>query len=89
MMSFRVRNKLNESVDMANKVIVTVAPTSNFHGKSANAALPEQPEEVAQSVREAYDAGASLAHMHARDPSGAQSTDPVIVAQMNAHVRDA
>lgn len=74
---------------MSHKVIVTIAPTSNFHGKDANPALPEQPQEVAQSVREAYDAGASLAHMHARDPNGVQSTDPVIVAQMNAHVRAA
>ncbi len=74
---------------MTNKVIVTIAPTSNFHGKDANPALPEQPAEVGQSVREAYDAGASIAHMHARDPNGLQSTDPAIVAQMNAHVRAA
>lgn len=73
---------------MADKVIVTIAPTSNFHGKEANPALPEQPAEIAQSVRECYDAGASLAHMHARDPQGVQSTDPKIVTQINAHVRD-
>lgn len=73
---------------MADKVIVTIAPTSNFHGKDANPALPEQPAEIAQSVRECYDAGACLAHMHARDPQGVQSTDPKIVAQINAHVRD-
>ena len=72
---------------MADKVIVTIAPTSNFHGKDANPALPEQPAEIAQSVRECYDAGACLAHMHARDPQGVQSTDPKIVAQINAHVR--
>lgn len=72
---------------MTDKVIVTIAPTSNFHGKDANPALPEQPAEVGQSVREAYDAGACLAHMHARDPKGVQTTDPEIVAQMNAHVR--
>lgn len=74
---------------MSRKVIVTVAPTSNFHGKEANPALPEQPEEIAQSVREAYDAGASLAHMHARDRNGVQTTDPDVVAQINARVRQA
>ena len=26
------------------KIIVTVAPTSNFHGKEANPALPEKKE---------------------------------------------
>lgn len=74
---------------MAEKVIVTIAPTSNFHGKAANPALPEQPDEIARSVRECYDAGACLAHMHARDAQGVQSTDPAIVAQINAHVRAA
>ncbi|MBL6430231.1 3-keto-5-aminohexanoate cleavage protein [Maritimibacter sp. DP07] len=74
---------------MSDKVIVTVAPTSNFHGKDANPALPEQPAEIAQSVREAYDAGACLAHMHARDANGVQSTDPAIVTQINAQVRAA
>lgn len=74
---------------MTDKVIVTIAPTSNFHGKDANPALPEQPSEIAQSVRECYDAGASLAHMHARDQWGIQSTDPKIVTRINAHVRAA
>ncbi len=74
---------------MADKIIVTIAPTSNFHGKSANPALPEQPAEIAQSVRECYDAGACLAHMHARDAQGIQSTDPAIFTQINAHVRAA
>ena len=69
------------------KVIVTVAPTSNFHGKEANPALPEQPEEIARSVREAHDAGACLAHMHARDAQGVQTNDAVVYAQINAHVR--
>lgn len=32
---------------MSRKVILTVAPTSNFHGKEANPALPIQPDEVA------------------------------------------
>lgn len=47
------------------------------------------PAEIAQSVRECYDAGACLAHMHARDAQGIQSTDPAIVTQINAHVRAA
>ena len=34
------------------KLIVTVAPTSNFHGKEANPALPFSPEEAAKAVLE-------------------------------------
>jgi 3-keto-5-aminohexanoate cleavage enzyme len=74
---------------MARKVIVTVAPTSNFHGKDANPALPEQPREIAASVRECFDAGACLAHMHARDRGGMQTNDAAVYAQINAHVRAA
>jgi 3-keto-5-aminohexanoate cleavage enzyme len=72
---------------MRSKVIVTVAPTSNFHGKEANPALPEQPEEIARSVREAHDAGASLAHMHARDRDGVQTNSAAVYRDINAAVR--
>lgn len=71
----------------SNKVIVTVAPTSNFHGKEANPALPEQPEEIARSVREAYDAGACLSHMHARDRDGVQTNSAAVYREINAAVR--
>lgn len=71
----------------AKKVIVTVAPTSNFHGKEANAALPEQPEEIAASVRECYDAGAALAHLHARDENGVQTNRTDVFRRINEAVR--
>lgn len=69
------------------KVIVTVAPTSNFHGKDANPALPEQPEEIGACVRECADAGASLAHLHARNPDGTQSNSAEVFRAINAAVR--
>jgi 3-keto-5-aminohexanoate cleavage enzyme len=71
----------------ANKVIITVAPTSNFQGKEANPALPIHPDEVAVSVRECWDAGASLTHMHARDASGIPTNDASVFRQINAAVR--
>ena len=69
------------------KVIVTIAPTSNFHGKAANPALPEQPDEIAQSVHECFNAGASLAHMHARDAQGIQTNSAAVFRQINRAVR--
>jgi 3-keto-5-aminohexanoate cleavage enzyme len=72
---------------MKNKVIVTVAPTSNFHGKDANPALPEQPDEIGRSVKECYDAGAALAHMHARDRDGVQTNSAAVFREINAEVR--
>ncbi len=55
------------------KIPVTVAPTSNFHGKEPNPALPEQPKEMAEEVYRCYHAGASVAHIHARDKNGVQT----------------
>ena len=52
------------------KTIVTVAPTSNFHGKEANPALPFSPREVADAVYEAWNEGASIVHIHGRDDKG-------------------
>ena len=69
------------------KVIVTVAPTSNFQGKEANPALPIQPDEVAEAVFDAYNAGASLAHLHARDSNGIQTNDPEVFKDINARIR--
>jgi 3-keto-5-aminohexanoate cleavage enzyme len=50
-------------------VIITCAITGGVHGKAANQALPETPEEQADSAYEAYKAGASMVHIHARDPN--------------------
>jgi 3-keto-5-aminohexanoate cleavage enzyme len=73
---------------MSRKVILTVAPTSNFHGKEANPALPIQPDEVAQSVYECWNAGASIVHLHARDKNGVQTNDAGVFKEMNRLVRE-
>jgi len=50
-------------------VIITCAITGGVHGKAANPNLPETPEEQADSTYEAYKAGASMVHIHARNPN--------------------
>ncbi|MEM3017749.1 MAG: 3-keto-5-aminohexanoate cleavage protein, partial [Candidatus Bathyarchaeia archaeon] len=49
-------------------LIITCAITGGWQGKEANPNLPETPEEQAKSTFEAYEAGASIVHVHARDP---------------------
>lgn len=66
---------------MAKKIIVTVAPTSNFHGKEANPALPEQPKEVAEAAYECYNAGASIVHIHSRDKQGIPTNDVNVIRE--------
>jgi len=72
---------------MARKVVITAALTGAFHGKEANPNLPEQPHEIAQAAYEAYNAGASIVHIHARDKNGASSDDPRIFSEINTLVR--
>ena len=72
---------------MANKIIITVAPTSNFQGKEANPNLPIQPNEVAQAVYDCYNAGAAVVHLHARDKNGVQTNDVNVFKEMNTLVR--
>lgn len=57
------------------KVIITVATTGGLHGKEANPALPEQPREIVQAMKDSYNAGASIAHMHVRDKTGLTTAD--------------
>ena len=49
-------------------LIITVSITGGQHGKEANPNLPETPEEQARSTLDAYNAGASLVHIHRRSP---------------------
>jgi 3-keto-5-aminohexanoate cleavage enzyme len=47
--------------------VITVAPTGPIAMKADNPSLPTSPEEIADAVAEAYDAGAAVAHIHLRD----------------------
>ena len=49
-------------------LIISAAITGGVQGKEMNENLPETPEEQAEQTREAYDAGASIVHVHARNP---------------------
>lgn len=52
-------------------LILCVACNGGIQGKEANEHIPETPDEIADSVAEAYEAGASMVHVHARDPEDA------------------
>jgi uncharacterized protein (DUF849 family) len=50
------------------KVIITCAITGAIHTPSMSPYLPVTPEQIAASAVEAAEAGASILHLHARDP---------------------
>lgn len=71
------------------KVIITVATTGAFQGKDANPNLPEHPEEIAQAVYDSWNAGAAIAHIHARDRQTRKPTsDPEILKEIDQRIRE-
>ena len=59
---------------VTNKVIVTCAVTGSVHTPSMSPYLPKTPAEIAASAIEAAEAGASVVHLHARDPETGKPT---------------
>jgi 3-keto-5-aminohexanoate cleavage enzyme len=54
-------------------VIICLACNGGVQGKEYNENLPETVDEIADSIYEAYKAGASMVHIHARDPQNLAS----------------
>jgi 3-keto-5-aminohexanoate cleavage enzyme len=72
-------------------LIITVALTGGVQGKEVNPNLPETPEEQAQQAYEAYKAGASIVHIHARDPEkgyASPSINPAHYREINRRIRE-
>jgi uncharacterized protein (DUF849 family) len=56
------------------KVIITCAVTGSIHTPTMTPYLPITPNEVAEGAIGAYEAGASILHLHARDPKDGKPT---------------
>ena len=71
------------------KVIITVAPTGSIPTRNDTSYLPITPEEVAEETLRAYNAGAAVAHLHARDPeTGAPTNATAVYAEYLSLIRD-
>ncbi|MBL8708143.1 MAG: 3-keto-5-aminohexanoate cleavage protein [Rhodospirillaceae bacterium] len=60
---------------MSTPAIITVAITGSQPSKAQNPALPTQPSEQIESTQQAFEAGASLVHIHVRDDQDKSSSD--------------
>ena len=60
---------------MTSPAIITVAITGSQPTKEQNPAVPIHPAEQVESTQEAFEAGASLVHIHVRDDEGKSSSD--------------
>ncbi|MDH4125321.1 MAG: 3-keto-5-aminohexanoate cleavage protein [Gammaproteobacteria bacterium] len=73
---------------MANKVIITCAVTGSIHTPTMSPHLPITPQEIADQAVAAAEAGASILHLHARDPATGQPTaDPAVFMQFLPEIR--
>ena len=68
-------------------VVITCALTGGIHGKEANPALPEQPDEIVEQGVAAWKAGAAVLHVHARNPDGSNTMDPAIYTELHDRLR--
>ncbi len=60
---------------MSTPAIITVAITGSQPSKAQNPAVPTQPAEQIESTHAAFEAGASLVHIHVRDDQDKSSSD--------------
>ena len=72
---------------MTQPVIITVAITGALPRKKDTPAVPVTPAEQIESTHEAFEAGASLVHIHVRNPDESPSSDPDLYGQVQEGVR--
>ena len=72
---------------MAEPVIITVAITGALPRKKDNPAVPVTPTEQIESTHQAFEAGASLVHVHVRNHDESPSSDPELYGRVQEGVR--
>lgn len=72
---------------MSQPVIITVAITGAVPKKKDNPAVPVTPPEQIESTHEAFEAGASLVHIHVRNPDESPGSDPDLYGKVAEGVR--
>ena len=73
-----------------NKVIITCAVTGSIHTPTMSPHLPISPDEIADASIGAWEAGASIIHLHARNPEdGSPTPDPDVFMEFLPRVKQA
>lgn len=72
---------------MDKPTVITVAITGSVPRKKDNSTLPVTPAEQIESTHAAFEAGASLVHVHARNPDESSSSNPDLFAAIQDGVR--
>jgi uncharacterized protein (DUF849 family) len=70
-----------------NPVVIAVAITGSVPRKKDNPAVPTTPSEQIESTHQAFEAGATLVHIHVRNDDETPSSDPARFAAVQEGVR--
>lgn len=73
---------------MLEKLIITVALNGGVPTKEMNPNVPITPEEIAEEAVRCRHAGASVAHVHARDTNGNPTLDPQVFSRIHELIRE-
>ena len=68
-------------------VVITVAPNGPLTTRKQHPEVPLTPVEIGEAVAEAAEAGAAVAHVHARDENGDPTADPEVYAAIAEEIR--
>ena len=68
-------------------LVIAVAITGSVPRKADNPAVPTTPAEQVESTQAAFEAGASLVHIHVRNPDESPASDPALFAQVQDGIR--
>lgn len=70
------------------KVIITAAVTGGIHTPSMSPHLPITPQQIVDDAVGAWQAGAAIVHIHARDPeTGKPSSDPALFGEIVSQIK--
>ena len=69
-----------------NPVVIAVAITGSVPRRKDNPAVPVTPSEQIESTHAAFEAGATLVHIHVRNPDESPSSDPALFAEVQRGV---
>ncbi|MET1028783.1 MAG: 3-keto-5-aminohexanoate cleavage protein [Dongiaceae bacterium] len=72
---------------MSKAAIISVAITGSQPTKGQNPGVPVTPQEQIESTHAAFEAGATLVHIHVRDAEGRPSSDAARFAEVQAGIR--
>lgn len=73
---------------MKERVVITAAITGSIHTPTMSPYLPITPRQIADEAVRAYEAGAAVVHVHARNPeNGLPSPDPDLINEIITNIK--